>query len=464
MATRSGGVSGTVYALVIFVFLAVLGIALAILFYTQKTAVAEKLAEEQQEFRQVANENQRNNSLYRELRTEEADTVFGLMNERLKQLREWEVGRLQATMEEIRSAREEAGLGPVDASVMEVRELRTALAAARTEADEASETLGQTQEKINSLESDLERVRGEYQKTEQRLQERIDQVQQRLAADKQQLKQEREQLASKLEELREEKQAALREQEAAIRARQTEINALQARIDQLRRQLGEKRPIGPDATLQTDGEIISVNLNENVVTINLGHSDRLILGMTFEVFDRETGVQTEVNREGRTVQTRGKATIEVIRFSDDGQTSTCRVVRRSFGESIQQGDPISNVVYDKDRVFKFFVYGNFDLNNDGSTEPAERRRVEAMIRQWGGELIEQDKLPVDADFLVLGEQIQYPDPLPEDPPPSRDVIRDYRDQIERWKRYNNLAAQARELSIPVLNQNRFLTLVGYYRE
>jgi hypothetical protein len=45
MATRTSGVSGTIYALVVFVFLFVLSLALAILFYSQKVGVQDQLAQ-----------------------------------------------------------------------------------------------------------------------------------------------------------------------------------------------------------------------------------------------------------------------------------------------------------------------------------------------------------------------------------------------------------------------------------
>lgn len=465
MATRSGGgVSGVVYALVIFVFLAVLGIALAILFYTQKTTATQKLAEMRENRERIVSDAEMNNDFFRRARDEGGGSVFSVLFEDLKQLREWEIGRQTASLAEIRSARDEAGLRLADASVMTVRQLRSELRGANERADATTEQLEQTEQKIESLKADFNRVTGEHQKTVESLNEKIASVREAMASDKRKLQESNDQLVAKIQELRSEKDAALREKEAELRARQTEINQLRARITQLTRQITGVRPSGPDATLQPDGEIISVNLNENIVTINLGFKDRLILGMTFEVFDRETGVQTEENQRGRTTHKRGKATIEIIRFSDDGQTATGRVVRTSFGESVQQGDLISNLVYDKNRVFKFYVYGDFDLDGDGDTEPAERRRVEAMIREWGGKVVEEEELPVDTDFLVLGQQVQYPDPLPEDPPPPADVVRDYNQQIERWKQYNNLSAQARELSIPVLNQNRFLTLVGFYRE
>ena len=38
----------------------------------------------------------------------------------------------------------------------------------------------------------------------------------------------------------------------------------------------------------------------------------------------------------------------------------------------------------------------------------------------------------------------------------------YRVQLENYQAYQDLIAQAQSLNVPVLNQNRFLDLIGYY--
>lgn len=468
MATRSGGgVGGVVYGLVVFVFLAVLGIALAILFYSQKTTAEQELAELQETVDDIVTGPEKNNQTFVNAEQRSGtDTVFSVLLDDIEQLKEWAVGSQTATIEEIEASRlaEGVGLQPGDASVPTIRTLRTEVDAAEQKAATIQEQLDQKDDTISNLQSSLASAQQQHEGTVKELNKKLDEVRKQLEAEQAKLAQSNEKLTQTVNEVRAEKEKQLREKEAEIRARQNEIDQLQARIDQLIVELTGKKLRGPDATLQPDGEIIAVNLNENVVTINLGRADQLILGMTFEVFDRETGIQTEVNQEGRTVQVRGKATIEVIRFGEDGETSICRVVRSSYGEMIQQGDLISNVVYDEHRVYKFYVFGKFDLNNDGQAEPSEREEVERLIREWGGKVVEQDELPVDTDFLVLGRQVEYPEPLPDDPPPPADVIRDYREKIAEFRRYNELAAQAQELSMPVLNQNRFTILVGYYED
>src|SRR5690606_23185485 len=110
---------------------------------------------------------------------------------------------------------------------------------------------------------------------------------------------------------------------------------------------------------------------------------------------------------------------------------------------------------------------DFDVDNTGRTSMSDRRRIETMILQWGGKLSqasEEDnrELSYDVDYLVLGEEPELPTPLPPgtfDP----EIIEAHRAKQRRWERYNQLVKEARELQIPVLNQNRFLLLVGYYQ-
>ena len=62
--------------------------------------------------------------------------------------------------------------------------------------------------------------------------------------------------------------------------------------------------------------------------------------------------------------------------------------------------------------------------------------------------------------LVLGVPPALPTGNPGDDPVQIEIQAELQ---ERYNRYEQLMEQANELSIPILNQNRFLSLVGYYR-
>ena len=65
-------------------------------------------------------------------------------------------------------------------------------------------------------------------------------------------------------------------------------------------------------------------------------------------------------------------------------------------------------------------------------------------------------LPPDMDFLVLGQEPQVPAKRqPGDPQWWQAML--------TYQTYKALEQEARDLGIPILDQNRFLQLVGYYR-
>ena len=72
------------------------------------------------------------------------------------------------------------------------------------------------------------------------------------------------------------------------------------------------------------------------------------------------------------------------------------------------------------------------------------------------------KLSYDVDYLVLGQE----PPLPQAPPPNvvdPTAIAAYVEAQRNYETYQQLIGEARNLNIPILNQNRFLNLIGYYQ-
>ena len=259
--------------------------------------------------------------------------------------------------------------------------------------------------------------------------------------------------ATRLEEAEKEFANRLRDKDGDIRKMDNEITKGERTINELRNKLKEREQIQvKDPTSDHDGRIVSVLEDDNLVYIDLGRRDRLILGMTFEVFDSSRGVR--VDEEGRL---RGKATIEVVDI--DPSSAACRIVRRpQFAKPVLINDLISNLVYDKYRTFKFHIFGNYDLDNDGKTAAADRDRIQGLVSEWGGKQV--DRLAYDTDFLVLGMEPDLPQQVtPTDTP--EDIQRKIR-QKKEFEEYNSLVKIAQNLSIPVLNQNRFLGLIGYY--
>lgn len=214
-----------------------------------------------------------------------------------------------------------------------------------------------------------------------------------------------------------------------------------------------------DPSLLPDGRISSVLSDSRVVYIDLGRNDHIVLGMTFEVYDSGSGVVKDERGD-----IRGKSTLEVVNVLDNA--SVCRVVRRDPGRELIVGDIVANVVYDPRMKFNFYIFGDFDLDDTGQTTLTDRRRIEGMIAAWGGKVVSNRRsgdegLKPETDFLVLGEE----PPLPTEPLDKTDpvTIENYNKAKAKYETYQNLMVEAKKLSIPVLNQNRFLTMVGYYQ-
>jgi len=222
---------------------------------------------------------------------------------------------------------------------------------------------------------------------------------------------------------------------------------------------------------EPDGKVLSVNNASGEVYINLGAKDRMKPGMPFTAYDPRTGVRFATDAEAL-----GNGSLEVIEVGPD--TSICRITRTSSNRAIQANDLISNLVYhnDKTRQFRFTVFGDFDLDGDGVATAGERDRLITLIKAWGGQV--DDDVTAQTDFLVLGtppkgamtstDDTAAPASAPAtDPAASAPASGSVSGSVgearnKDQQRYEDLEIAAKTLAIPVLNQNRFLAMVGYY--
>ncbi len=199
-----------------------------------------------------------------------------------------------------------------------------------------------------------------------------------------------------------------------------------------------------------DGNIVGVDGANRRCSISLGAKNKVRVGMTFTVYGSAAAIRPDA--EGNYPS--GKATIEITRV--DAESSECRILSEARGNPIVQGDVIANALYDPNKVYRFVVYGNFDVNRDGVATALERTDLAALIEEWGG--VVTDELTGNVDFLVLGEPSALPPPPSQDAP--QEVFQEYIRQRKAIERYDQLFAEARSTSIPVLNENRLYTLIG----
>jgi hypothetical protein len=249
----------------------------------------------------------------------------------------------------------------------------------------------------------------------------------------------------------------------------TKIGTLETQLKTAQARVPRPGAAGEAVIRQADAKIIRVPGNDNVF-INVGYGDSVPLGMTFEVYDHTTGVPAPGSDEtdttaaatpgtvaGTPTLPKGKASIEVVRLGE-GQ-SECRIIRQTLGKPVVEGDVVANLVYDKNTKYNFVVFGNFDLDQNGTPTPQDGETVKRLITQWGGKL--QTDVNVDTDFLILGKEPEVP-AAEENEDPTHIAQREA--AAKQLEAYNNLVSKAKDLHVPILNQNRFLYYIGYYEQ
>jgi hypothetical protein len=218
--------------------------------------------------------------------------------------------------------------------------------------------------------------------------------------------------------------------------------------------LAEVRSIQPvpdsDATaFKADGRIILVDEQTKIVHLNIGTDDGVYQGLYFSVYDKSAPIP----RDGG-----GKAEIEI--FNVGNNVSSARIVTSTKKNPIAVNDNVANLIWDSQEQNIFVIAGSFDINGDGVTDYDAVEKITGHINQWGG--IVSSSIGVDTDFVILGsaprerkkptfEQMEL-DPLAMDK---------YEASLEKSKRYSDIVAGARDLSIPVFNMERFLHFIGY---
>lgn len=469
------GPSGLVYILILFVFLFLTTLGLSILFYSQRDEAAKKRDEavanlekfatsremvEPETIGLLGRAKENGRTLLRDMQTERENLVRLI------------TGTGDASTEQVKKALAEAGI--VDKPVTEaMKQLLPELKKANDRITQLEAQIQARQDELSTLKNQYEQAQTEGNQKIAELSGRIDKFSGDYTAYQKDVDTQREDISKRLEEAQGRAAAEIRQRDSEIKRLEGELTKSSLRIKELINQLKKETPAVPDASQQADGKVISVNPDDNLVYINLGQTDHLVLGMTFEVFDADRGVQ--VDEFGKL---RGKASIEVVDM--DAMTATCRIARASYSRPVLAEDLIANLVYDKARKFKFYVFGDFDLDNDGKATLADHDQVQNLINKWGGEVVDprdrerrltallgkdaatKNILPLDTDFVIVGEEPELPQPVP---PGTRDpqVIKAAIQAKQKWDAYIQLRNEANSLSVPIISQNRFLALIGYYQ-
>ena len=198
-----------------------------------------------------------------------------------------------------------------------------------------------------------------------------------------------------------------------------------------------------------DGKVTVLDEQAGVVYLNLGSKDRIYQGLTFAVYDGSGAIP----KDGK-----GKAEVEIFRILPD--TCVARVVSKDPKRPIVMDDIVANLIWDRDKIYKFSLVGDFDVNRDGRIDPDGIEAVSRLVVKWGSETT--DEISALLDAVILGQPPQVP-PKPKALDLETDPLAEekYNAAQRRLDHYKTIQEQAEGLMIPILPYDTFLYLIGY---
>jgi hypothetical protein len=255
-------------------------------------------------------------------------------------------------------------------------------------------------------------------------------------------------LAARLEEERTSNES-LRNDLLEARAQR---DSIQQKMEATRKELVDIKPLPNSevSAFEPDGEIVLVDDQTRIVHINIGSDDRVYHGLTFGVYDRSTPIP----RDGR-----GKAEVEVFEVKE--KVSAARITSPiNVKRPIVQGDNIANLIWDSNKINRFIIVGDFDLNQDGVTDDYAANKVKLLIKEWGGKVA--NEISIETDYIILGRAPRiHKKPTFEDMEMYPLALEKYEESVKKGEEYQKVLKQAEFLKIPVFNYERFLYFIGY---
>ena len=232
---------------------------------------------------------------------------------------------------------------------------------------------------------------------------------------------------------------------------QAELKLAQDRIENVQDKLASLVP-PPDSEVmafEPDGKVILIDDQAKIVHLNIGSEEHVYRGLTFSIYEKNVPIP----RDGR-----GKAEIEV--FNVNKNISAARIIRSEIKRPIVLDDIAANLIWDRDEENVFVIAGDFDLNNDGRVDYNATEKLKALVEKWGGRV--GDDVTVKTDFIILGSLPQIRrKPTFEAMEIDPMAMDKYNDSLEKLSHYKKVRNEARDLSIPVFNIDRFLDFIGY---
>ncbi len=448
---RNAGVSGAAVAATIFAILFVFALVAAIIFHTQGDKVRQERDAAETILAGLAAPEERNvDRVQAMIADREKGTLYHQLSTEISNLRRLaaadtnvDSANLGKRMTEMKLAQGTNLLGEIVRLQAELRkanelteQIRTDLADAQRRAEEADKARAalsaQYDDSLKQLQGEIAKLNASQQQYQQTVTTSTGE------------------LEATIGNVRSEMQAKVDEKESEITQLRLDLDNVTRQRDRL---LQITREVSVDSTIRPDGQVAALVEKENLAYVNIGRLQHVLPGMTFEVFEPGDVIKPDEFEE-----VRGKATIEIVRV--DPSTASARVVRTERGRAVKVGDNIVNLAFDPTVTYQFYVYGDFDLENTGQPSLSDRKRIEAMVSKFGA--VVAPALSYEVDYLVLGAEPELPAPLPPDTLDPELIAANVAAR-RKYETYQQLIGDAKQLRIPVLNQNRFLALVGFYQ-
>jgi hypothetical protein len=474
---NQGSRNGLIAAVVVFVILFVIAAIFAIYYNAELRKQEKALTNTQQQYEDISDLTGPEIEALKRARTEPANNfsrnmklldVAVAQRDKLKkiitgneqQTTAAAIAKVNAAADAAAAQAKQAGVvvsGAGDNLIGTINTLAAAVVAKNSAATQLQQELAAANEKVKQAEADKQKALGDMQKAIAQAQQTAQKEIAAAVTGRTSLQDTLKSIEAAQAKQRQTAVEAVNKKDQQVAAKNRQVAQLQKDLDSIRAKLQSMR-INTDEPIlrQADGQIARV-ANEGIVFINRGQGDQITSGLTFEVYDKATGIPPVTGTQNADSLPIGKASIEVIHVG--AATSECRVVRQSPGQTIDQGDIIVNLVYDPHTKYNFMVYGKFDLDHNGVPTAQDAEVVKRLISQWGARVV--DQVNADTDFVVLGAEPELP----------VFTAADLKDPINRKKlddaqaalnAYQAVKQSAVDLHIPVLNQNRFLYLIGYY--
>lgn len=350
------------------------------------------------------------------------------------------------------SAYVETAYGPDGVDLLYALEtLRSQLESANADARAAEEDLYALQQEFDQYRENLSIQNLQLMEDKEKFMELADQIQQDYEQLRSQMDQASEEQLETFTQTRQQAQQKLEETSQQLQETMAKLDKTQQDLTEAIEKIEGIKP-RPDIEVEAfrpDAQIVNVDLSSGVVFLNIGSDDHVYRGLTFSVYDPSVPIP----EDGQ-----GKAEIEVFRVMP--KASAARINRSQTRNPITRNDIVANLIWESEESNTFAVAGEFDIDRDGIDDPDGREKVIQLIERWGGTVT--DTVDINTDFVLLGnvpKKMMEPTLIQIENDPM--IQQRYEQNQAQRKQYNNLLEQARNLHIPIFNQERFFYLIGY---